>query len=248
MRCGVVVAAVAVMTVSGCGHTASGHREPTSTSMATSAQSSQPPSQPPTIGFGYQPMWPFPGEEEADLWLRDAASRGESTWHADPAATALRFTREFLGFTDLDRTTTATVQPRQAWIGVGQADPKGDPVTVARVHLARLGAADDAPWEVVGTEDTELTLDQPAYGGALQPELRVGGTITGVDESLHVQARQLGGLIGEFCCQPAGGQNARWSATVQIGPARPGTVTVVVSTGGHYAHIERFAVTALRSE
>jgi hypothetical protein len=201
----------------------------------------------PIPGFPYQPLWPFADQAAAETWLRDRRPVGDSLWHADPAATALKFAREFLGFTDLDRTTTANVQPREAWIGVGQADPRGESLTVATVHLARLGPAADAPWEVVGTEDTELTLDTPAYGSPVQPLLTVGGTISGVDESLHVQARQLSGLIGEFCCLPAGGQSSPWSATVPISPAQPGAVTVVVSTGGHYANIERFAITGLQS-
>jgi hypothetical protein len=201
----------------------------------------------PTAEFPYQPLWPFADQAAADTWLQDGRSAGESLWHADPAATALKFTREFLGFTDLDRTTTANVQPREAWIGVGQADPRGQPLTVATLHLARLGPAVDAPWEVVGTEDTDLTLDTPVYGSPVQPLLTVGGTISGVDESLHVQARQLAGLIGEFCCLPAGGQRSPWSAVVPISPVQPGAVTVVVSTGGHYANIERFAITGLQS-
>lgn len=197
--------------------------------------------------FPYQPLWPFPGQPAADDWLQERRPLGESLWHADPAATALKFTREFLGFTDLDRTTMVNVQPREAWVGVGQADPRGQPMTVATLHLARLGPAADAPWSVVGTEDTELTLDTPAYGSPVQPVLDVGGIVSGVDESLHVQARQISGLLGEFCCLPAGGQRSPWSVSVPMSPAQPGAVTVVVSTGGHYAAIERFAITGLRA-
>jgi hypothetical protein len=197
--------------------------------------------------FPYQPLWPFPDQAAADTWLAESRPIGDSLWHADPAATALKFTREFLGFTDLDRTTTASVQPREAWVGVGQADPRGQSITVATLHLARLGPAADAPWEVVGSEDTELTLDSPAYGSPVTPVLAVGGIISGVDESLHVQARQLSGLIGESCCLSAGGQRSPWSVSVPVSGAAPGAVTVVVSTGGHYAAIERFAITGLRA-
>jgi hypothetical protein len=34
---------------------------------------------------------------------------------------------------------------------------------------------------------------------------------------------------------------------VPVSGAAPGAVTVVVSTGGHYANIERFAITGLRA-
>jgi hypothetical protein len=206
-----------------------------------------PTPSPVPYSFPYQPLWPFPDQAAADNWLQERRPLGESLWHADPAATALKFTREFLGFTDLDLTTTVNVAPREAWVGVGQADPRGQPLTVATLHLARLGPAADAPWAVVGTEDTELTLDTPAYGSPVQPVLDVGGIVSGVDESLHVQARQISGLLGEFCCLPAGGQRSPWSASVPISPAQPGAVTVVVSTGGHYAAIERFAITGLRA-
>jgi hypothetical protein len=198
--------------------------------------------------FPYQPLWPFAERAEADRWLAEGRRTGDSLWHADPRATALTFTREFLGFTDLDRTIAVTEQPREAWVGVGRADPRGNSMTVANLHLARLGPAADAPWEVVGTEDTDLTLDRPAYGSPVQPVIEVGGTISGVDESLHIQARQASSMVGEFCCVPAGGQRAPWSATLSIAATKPGAVTVVVSTGGHYARIERFAITALRAD
>ena len=199
----------------------------------------------PAGDFPYQPLWPFADQAAADTWLQEP--RPDSLWLADPAATALKFTREFLGFTDLDRTTTANVQPREAWVGVGQAGPRGEPLTVATLHLARIGPAAEAPWVVVGSEDTDLTLDTPAYGSPVQPLLTVGGVISGVDESLHIQARQPAGLVGEFCCLPAGGQRSPWSAVVPIAATQPGAVTVVVSTGGHYANIERFAITGLRA-
>lgn len=61
--------------------------------------------------------------------------------------------------------------------------------------------------------------------------------------------RQVGrdGPLGEYCCLPAGGDNQPWSAQVTLTePVQPGTLTVVVSTGGHVAEVERFAVTGLR--
>lgn len=209
-------------------------------------ESNSAPGQPSDYVFPYQPLWPFPDQASADRWLSDRQPTDESAWHADAAATALKFTREFLGFADLNRTTAINVADREAWVAVGQSDPNGEPVTAARLHLARMGPAGDAPWEVVGTEDTDLTLDTPAYGSPVQPLVEVGGTISGVDESLEIQARQSSGVLGEFCCLPAGGQGSRWSARLGIAGAQPGAVTVVVSTGGHLAAIERFAITALR--
>jgi hypothetical protein len=224
-------------------------------------QSESAPDSPSGYVFPYLPLWPFPDQASADRWLSEQSptgdsaddstgdsagdSTGDSTWHSDAAATAGKFTREFLGFTDLDRVTMVKADAREAWVAVGQSDPNGQPLTAARLHLVRMGPADNAPWEVVGTEDTDLTLDTPAYGSPVRPVIEVGGTISGVDESLEIQARQSSGVLGEFCCVPAGGQGSRWSATVPVSGAQPGAVTVVVSTGGHLFPIERFAITGL---
>ncbi|MFC7586309.1 hypothetical protein ACFQYP_23085 [Nonomuraea antimicrobica] len=69
-----------------------------------------------------------------------------------------------------------------------------------------------------------------------------------MDESIRIQVLRPGssGPLGERCCLSAGGENAAWSARVTF-TARPGrTLTVVASTGGHVAEVERFAVTGVR--
>lgn len=224
----------------------------TSPAAATTTSTTATTSAAPTASgysFPYQPMWPFAGLEDADRWLRDGRPAGNDPWHADPRATALKFARDFLAFDELDRTTTLTEQPRDAWVGVGQGSPTGDNITVANLHLARFGPTGDAPWVVVGSEDTGLTLERPGYGSPLKSGvIEVGGTISGVDESLHIQVRQSSELLGEFCCVPGGGERTPWSASVPVSTPRPGVVTVVVSTGGHVALVERFAVTALRAD
>lgn len=76
----------------------------------------------------------------------------------------------------------------------------------------------------------------------------MGGTITGVDESIRVQVRSTGSArpLGESCCASAGGEDALWSATVTFQAAPGSTLTLVASTGGHVAEVERFAVTGVR--
>lgn len=239
MRRATAAVGLAALLLPGCAPPADDRPSPSAGASETTAT--------PGYDFGYQPLWPFATQADADRWRSDGRA-GADAWHADPRTTAQKFTREFLGFGDLNRITTVTEQPREAWVGVGQDDPRGIPITVATLHLARFGPAADAPWEVVGSEDTDLTLDTPAYGSAVQSVTEVGGTISGVDESLHIQARQIAGPVGEFCCVPAGGQRAEWSATVPIATTGPGAVTVVVSTGGHYAALERFAITGLRAD
>lgn len=200
--------------------------------------SSAPPAR---AEFDYVPMWPFRSAAEA--------SAAQDDWHDDPVATAMGFARDYLGFTGLDRATGSDVIGDEAWVGVGAALPDGRPFTAATVHLVRFGTGDSddaAPWEVVGTQDTVLTLDAPRYGSGVGSVFESGGLISGVDESLHVQVRQIGRptVVGEYCCLPAGGIRTPWAVPVRV-DAAPGPATVVVSTGGHVALVERFAVTGV---
>jgi hypothetical protein len=199
-------------------------------------------------GFTYQPLWPFASQEEADRWLREGAADGDAPWHANPATTALLFAQDYLGFTEIDRTTSVTEHVDEAWVGVGYLLPSGESTTAATIHLARFGTAPDAPWEVVGSRDDALTLSTPPYGSTVGTVIVAGGTITGVDESLHLQVRQStqDDVLGDYCCLSAGGESRPWSATLSTSPPQPGALTLVVWTGGHVADVEQFAVTGLR--
>jgi hypothetical protein len=197
-----------------------------------------------------QPLWPFASGAEVDEWRAASAEGGQQPWHLDPEATALGFARDYLGFTELDAVTSRDIQGREAWIGVGSsgAADGGGPLEAAVVHVVRWGDGDDAPWEVVGTRDSDLTLDVPRYGSAVTSPVTVGGTIEGVDESLRVQVRQLSSAdpIGESCCVAAGNPRMTWETSVSYSSASDHTLTIVVSTGGHRQEVERFAVTGVR--
>jgi hypothetical protein len=162
--------------------------------------------------------------------------------------TALSFTREYLGYREIDRIASKRVSGDEAWIGVGYAPRAGEVSTAAVLHLARIGSGGDAPWEVVGTRDTTLTLTRPAYGATVASPMPVGGRVTGVDESLAVQVRTLGQpVLARPTSVPAGGENAPWSTSVAFA-ARPGAVlTIAVAPGGHVQDVERFAITAARA-
>jgi hypothetical protein len=209
-----------------------------------------PPDGTPTGEFRYQPLWPFATQAEADQWLREGLPGGHQPWHSSAEATAQFFTQNYLGFSEIDRITSADVGATEAWIGVGYESEPGFVSTAAVVHLVRFGPDPEAPWEVVGTRDTDLTLDTPRYGSALSSPLTVGGTVSGVDESLQVQVRQMSSTeaLGEACCLPAGGTDSPWEMTVaDVAPATDPAVTVVVFTGGHVQDVERFAITGLRT-
>jgi hypothetical protein len=223
-----------------------------------SSPASQPPTLPPvevsspggTAGIGHPMLlWPFRTDAEATSWSRDAATGGHQPWLLDPGQTALSFTREFLGFTEFDRVTSTQVVGAEAWIGVGYRDPGGSTRTAAVLHLVRVGggAAAARPWEVVGSRDTTITLDQPRYGSTVGATLVAGGRITGVDECLVVTVRSTDGTaVGSAPGAPAGGELRPWGPETIAVHARPGaTLTVVVSTGGHLLRVERFAVTGV---
>lgn len=200
------------------------------------------------VAARYQPLWPFSTPGEATAWREAHRRDGREAWHLDARRTALAFTRDFLGFTEIDRVAESVRQGDHARVHVAYQAEEGPRLLVAAVvHLVRYGSGEDAPWEVVGTDDTSLSLTRPPYGATVRSPLTVGGRITGVDESVKVQVRRPGSdtPVGEACCVGAGGTGSPWSARVSF-KAPPGrTLTVVASTGGHVATVERFAVTGV---
>jgi len=70
-----------------------------------------------------------------------------------------------------------------------------------------------------------------------------------VDESLHLWVRGLSSShpLGEACCIAAGGQQQPWTAVVRFRRGTDRVLTVIVTTGGHVAAVERFAITAVRT-
>ncbi len=197
--------------------------------------------------FRYAPLWPFQGVSDAATWQASYRATGAQPWHLDPAQTALAFTRDFLGYREIDRVVgTIERSGREAWVPVGAAPVSGQAHAAAVLHLARIGAAPNPPWEVVGSRDTTLTLTAPRYGAPVVSPVTVGGRITGVDENLQVQVRTLSGLAGRAANIPAGGLRAPWSATVAFSAPSGTVLTVAVSTGGHLRAVERFSITGLR--
>lgn len=196
--------------------------------------------------FRYQPLWPFRTQADADAWRDQYQAQGSQPWHLNAEQTALSFTTGFLGFGEIDRVVGSDLRDREAWVSVGY-DAGSGPSTAAIVHLVRFGPGDDAPWEVVGTRDTDLTLETPGYGSGVSSPVTVGGRITGVDESLRVQVRQASSEspIGGACCLPAGGQDTPWQTMVSFSRATDPALTIVVSTGGHVQGVERFAITGV---
>jgi len=192
-------------------------------------------------------LWPFVSVAAARHWQREASPGGHQSWHLDAGQVALAFARQYLRFPEIDHVVAKKGTASDAHVTVGwSAD--GNTGTAAVIHLVRIGSGTGRPWEVVGTDDrAELSLTKPRYGSTVAGTISVGGRITGVDESIRVTARQLSaGIVGSYCCRSAGGP-APWSVRLPLLHTRPGPVTIVASTGGHVATVERFTVTGVRS-
>ena len=264
-----IAAAITSLVISGCGSTAA-NAPSTGASAAASAGASgsapattQPPSTPPTtqapttpgtpvqttgLPPGYLPLFPFASLADVRAWQASYESGGHQPWHRSPDITATAFAA-FLGYTGITEIAGSAVSRGDAHVAVGIKLPNGTISTAAVIHLVLFGSGKYAPWEVVGTDDTTFTVDRPAYGGTVSSPTRVGGTITGVDESIRVTVHTLPaqGPVGAYCCQAAGGTRSPWSASVTFHVTPGQVITVAAATGGHVAAVERFTVTGARA-
>jgi hypothetical protein len=251
----VAVAAAAGLLAAGCGTTsgpssASHPATPHSPAPSSSAPATPAPTLAPTPApFGYQPLFPFGSMADAQAWEASYAAGGHQPWHLSADQTALAFTQGYLGFSQINKVAAHTISGGDARVTVGLTLPNGQLNRAAIIHLVKFGSGRYAPWEVVGTDDTTLTLDIPAYGSTATSPVRIGGKITGVDENLRSEVHQLGasGPVGSYCCQAAGGQATPWSLTVPFHAASGQVITIVVHTGGHVVAVERFAVTGVQA-
>jgi hypothetical protein len=193
-------------------------------------------------------LWPFRTRAEARRWQVEQAPDGHSPWHADAEATALAFTTGYLGFTAIDTVVLSQIEDTEAVVEVGYLGESGRPTPAAALRLIRFGTGPDAPWEVVGTLDDTMSVTEPTPGVEITSPVRVGGRVSGVDESIRVQVHDPAAPkpIGQTCCRPAGGENTPWSASVDFRGASGATLTIVATTGGHAADVERFAVAGAR--
>ena len=223
-------------------------RDAASSAPTTASSTTPTPSPSATYTFGYQPLWPFRTQAEAAAWQASYGSSGHQPWHLDAGQSALSFTRGFLGYGDIDRVTSTRISGPDAHVGVGFVTTGTHTSTAAVVHLVKYGPDAGAPWEVVGTDDTDFSLTTPRYGATVSSPVTIGGLLTGVDESIRAFVRQpsSSAAIGRFCCGPAGGEARPWQLQVAFAGATDPVLTIAVSTGGHIRDVERFAVTGVR--
>jgi len=194
------------------------------------------------------PLFPFSSSQEVRTWQQSYASGGHQPWHLDAGQSALAFTA-WLGFSGIDKVIGMRTDGTGAHVSVGfyVGGPNNENATSAIVHLVHWGTGSDAPWEVVGTDDTTFSLTRPAYGATVTSPVTVGGLISGVDENIKVQVHtsSSSAAVGTFCCLPAGNVNTPWSAPVSFTASSGAVLTIAAQTGGHVAAVERFTVTGV---
>ncbi|MGZ4678031.1 MAG: hypothetical protein ACXVJ7_11525 [Acidimicrobiia bacterium] len=190
------------------------------------------------------PLYPFANLDEVAQWQQAYAANGTQADRLDASATALGFAH-FLGYTDVDRVIGSREDSAGMHVSVGfRAVDTTGPTVSAVVHLIRYGSGKVVPWEVVGTDDTDFSIDSPTSGASVASPLQVSGTISGVDESItvHVQQLHANGYLGTTCCIPGGGQASPWALTVTFSAPTDPVVIISASTGGHVRDHERFTV------
>lgn len=253
---------MAAVVTAGCASSAGPHAvNPTTTTVPATASTS-PSTAPATTsaptttapageGLGsYLPLFPFSSYQEVQRWQNTYRSGGQQPWHLEAGATSTAFAGR-LGYQGVDSVTSRREDRLGAHVSIGfyPNGPGTTPVVAAVVHLVRWGSGAEAPWEVVGTDDTTLTLDRPAYGSTVPSPLTAAGVISGVDENIKVEVFEPAaqGPAGTACCQPAGGSGTPWHMAVTYSAPAGRVLTISASTGGHVAGVERFAVTGVRA-
>ena len=185
-RFAVAAAAAAALLVTACGGTAgpspasptatSAPSAPTSTAPGSSPRVTPAPSPAPTpVPFAYQPLFPFASLADAQAWQAGYTSGGHQPWHLSADLTAVAFSEGYLGFHEINKVAGHSISNGDAHVTVGLTLPNGHISSAAIIHLVKYGTGKYAPWEVVGTDDTTLTLDVPAYGATVTSPVRPSG-------------------------------------------------------------------------
>jgi hypothetical protein len=114
------------------------------TAVTTTANPATSTTSPFGTAFAYQPLWPFRSLDEVAAWQQAYRSGGHQPWHLDAGESALSLAQGFLGFGEVDRTTSTTMDADGAHVGVGFETEGGRTGTAAVLHLLRFGSGADA--------------------------------------------------------------------------------------------------------
>ncbi|MCA1711376.1 MAG: Gmad2 immunoglobulin-like domain-containing protein [Actinobacteria bacterium] len=135
-----------------------------------------------TTSGGGMPVWPFASNAQAAAWQADPGTRA---WASEPVQVAQHLLDDFL-----DLTGTAVGTDTRGPVTSAVVKVAGRPVCTVR--LEQVGGP-DGPWSVTGAVAEDLAITSPRPETRVPSPLMVTGTVTGYDESVHVQLRANAG-------------------------------------------------------
>lgn len=190
-----------------------------------------------TSGNG-TPVWPFTTDAQAADWQ---AKPGSRTWAGDPVAVTQHFLDDYL------KLPGKAVRRLDGSSDVAVIEVSAGDRPVSQVRLERLGRDTRGPWSVTGATSDDLTISDPKPAVEVSSPLEVVGSVSGYDQSVHVQLLATGELAGGYA--PAGAElpwrqplrwtRSDWSVAALVGSTYDGkgdlfavAVTPVRRSGG----------------
>lgn len=128
------------------------------------------------------PAWPFASNAQAAAWQADPGSR---TWASDPVLVAQHLLDDFLQLPGTAVGTASRGDVVRVVVKVAERP-------VSTVRLEQVGGV-DGPWSVTGAVAEDLAITAPLRETRVPSPTTVTGTVTGYDESVHVQLRANAG-------------------------------------------------------
>lgn len=141
------------------------------------------------------PVWPFTSDAQAADWEAQPGSRG---WAADPVKVTQHLMDDYL---KLPGAATSRLND-DGDLAIVEVSAGGRPVS--QVRLERVGRDTSGPWSVTSAASDDLVVRQPGDGDEVTSPLQVTGTVSGVDQSVHLRL-MAAALLGEAYA-PAGNE------------------------------------------
>lgn len=160
-----------------------------------------------TTSGGGTPVWPFTSDTQAADW---EAHPGSRSWAADPVQVTQHLMDDYLGLPG-KATRRINSDVDVAIVVVSAADRP-----VSQVHLERVGRDSSGPWSVTAASSDDLAVTQPSSGDEVSSPVHAAGTVSGVDQSVHLRLISDGLLAEAYA--PAGNvrpwtQSLSWTRT-----------------------------------